>query len=162
MVNRDTEHVRNIQFDRDHQVIFYYSRDFNQAITRVDMAEGAGKWVYEDVITDFSDATKGVAYSLVVQQVKNNTILYLEIEDFNGTEGGGLACFYRIDTKKRYCMKKMENDPQYGEWVDFPYGHSEFEGDWFLYQKHANSPLILRDMACYCEKEGICPFEGMK
>ena len=162
VVNRDTEQVRNIQFDRDHQGIFYYSRDFNQAITRVDMAEGAGKWVYEDVITDFSDATKGVAYSLVVQQVKNNTILYLEIEDFNGTEGGGLACFYRIDTKKRYCMKKMENDPQYGEWVDFPYGHSEFEGDWFLYQKHANSPLILRDMACYCEKEGICPFEGMK
>jgi len=162
VVNRDTEQVRNMQFDRDHPGIFYYSRDFNQAITRVDMTEGAGKWVYEDVITDFSDATKGVAYSLVVQQVKNNTILYLEIEDFNGTEGGGLACFYRIDTKKRYCMKKMENDPQYGEWVDFPYGHSEFEDHWYLYQKHVNSPLILRDMKCCCEKEGICPFEGMK
>jgi len=162
LVNRGEEQVLNLQFDRDHPGIFYYSRDFNQAITRVDMTEGAEKWVYEDVITDFSDATKGVAYSLVVQQVKNNTILYLEIEDFNGTEGGGLACFYRIDTKNRYCMKKMENDPQYGEWVDFPYGHSEFEDHWYLYQKHTNSPLILRDMACYCEKEGVCPFEGMK
>ncbi len=159
-VNRVTEEVRDIQFDRDHPDIFYYSRDFNQAITRVDMSAGAGQRVYEDIITDFSDATKGVAYSLVVEQVKNNTILYLEIEDISG-EGGGLACFYRTDLKKRYCMKKMEKDPQYGEWVDFPYGHSEFEGDWFLYQKHANSPLILRDMKCYCEKEGICPFEGM-
>ncbi len=162
LVNRGNEEVRNIQFDRDHPGIFYYSSDFNRAITKVDMNSGRGGWVYEDVITDFSDATKGVAYSLVVEQVKNNVVMYLEIEDFGGSEGGGLACFYRIDTKKRYCMKKMENDPQYGEWVDFPYGHSEFEGKWFLYQKHANSPLILRDMDCYCEKEGVCPFEGLK
>jgi len=161
-VNRGNEEVRNIQFDRTHPGVFYYSSDFNRAITKVEMKGGRETWAYEDVITDFSDATKGVAYSLVVQQVKDNIVLYLEIEDFYGIEGGGLACFYRMDTKKRYCMKKMENDKQFGEWVDFPYDFSEFEGKWFLYQQHASSPLILRDMDCYCEKESVCPFEEVR
>lgn len=67
------------------------------------------------------------------------------------TLSGGRACFYRLDEKKKYCMKKMENDKQYGDWVVFPYGHSEYEGKWFLYQKQNSSPLILRDMDCYCE-----------
>ncbi|HQB10645.1 MAG TPA: hypothetical protein PLW37_12335, partial [bacterium] len=73
---------------------------------------------------------------------------------------GGLLCYYRIDKKKKYCMKKMDNDETYSDGTTrFPYGYAEFEGKWLLYQKRSSTPLILRDMDCYCKEEGVCPFE---
>ncbi|HRZ80353.1 MAG TPA: hypothetical protein P5044_10115, partial [bacterium] len=65
-----------------------------------------------------------------------------------------------IDKNKKYCMKKMDNDGSYSDGTTmFPYGFSEFEGKWLLYQKINSTPLILRDMDCYCKEEGVCPFE---
>jgi len=57
-------------------------------------------------------------------------------------------------------MKKMDKDEVYSDGTTkFRYGFSEFEGKWFLYQRLNSTPLVLRDMDCYCKEEGICPFE---
>ena len=152
LVNREGEAVRNISFDRNNNALFAYSSDFNRAITLVDTSGPVA--TYKDVVTDFSADNNAYPYSLVVRQMDGNVILYSEV---TGGEGdSSRACFYRIDLKKRYCMKIMEKDNVY------KYGYAEFEGKWLLYQRHASTPLVLSDMDCYCEKEGICPFEGMK
>ena len=57
-------------------------------------------------------------------------------------------------------MKKMEKDEAFSDGTTkFPYGFAEFEDKWLLYQKKGSTPLILRDMECYCKEEGVCPFE---
>ena len=85
--------------------------------------------------------------------------MYEEITT-DGAEYGGRLCYYRIDKNKKYCMKKMEKDESYSDGTTiFPYGYAEFEGRWLLYQKRNSTPLILRDMECYCKEEGVCPFE---
>ena len=54
----------------------------------------------------------------------------------------------------------MDDDKSYSDGTTiFPYGFSEFEGKWLLYQKLNSDPFILRDMECYCWEENICPFE---
>ena len=163
IVNREAEQVRNIQFDRSGASRFVYSSNWTEAIVLVDYSQGFDKMTYTDIITDFTPESASQPWALYVERLNGDVLLYREITmDNDATLSGGRACFYRLDTKQKHCMKKMENDKQYGDWVVFPYGHSEYEGDWFLYQKQNNSPLILRDMKCYCEKEGVCPFEGLK
>ena len=56
-------------------------------------------------------------------------------------------------------MKKMDKDEEFNGIPIYPYGDAEFEGKWLLYQKLNSTPLILRDMECYCKEEGVCPFE---
>ena len=86
-------------------------------------------------------------------------MLYVQVTN-DGSTSGGLLCYYRMDKKTKHCMKKMERDESYADGTTrFPYGFSEFEGKRLLYQKLNSTPLILRDMECYCEKEGVCPFE---
>jgi len=162
-VNRGTEKASEIQFDRSGAKRFAYTSDYDRAAVVVTYEGFFENMVYTDLITDFTPESASQPWALYVERLDGDILLYREITmDNNATLSGGRACFYRLDTKQKHCMKKMENDKQYGDWVVFPYGHSEYEGDWFLYQKQNNSPLILRDMKCYCEKEGICPFEGMK
>ena len=151
-VNRENEKVAEVHFDR--QVadgsVFIYTSDYSRAIVRVDTSGRAA--VYEDIITDFSPDNNTYPFSLVAERAEGNTILYHEVTGGDGSSSR--ACFYRLDTKKRHCMKIVDKDSSYN------YGYAEFEGKWFLYQRHSDTPaLILRDMDCYCEKEGICPFE---
>ena len=151
-VARDKETAYVITFDKENENVFVYSSNVNRAITRVDMRGAAP--VYEDIVIDFSSEIQAIGgYSLVPRTLRGKTLLYTEV---GGGGSTARACFYRLDTKKRYCMKMIEKDNVY------KYGYAEFEGKWLLYQRHASTPLVLRDMACYCEKEGICPFEGMK
>ncbi|HNT28612.1 MAG TPA: hypothetical protein PKH10_10610, partial [bacterium] len=91
-------------------------------------------------------------------QFKGNLILYSELflppneeirEDFK-------ACFYRLDTKKQYCPKTPAfEDGRYDM------GFNSFDGNYQLWKAPASINARFRDIACYCEKEGICPFEGM-
>ncbi len=150
-VARDNETAYVITFDKETAGVFVYSSNVNRAITRVDMRGAAP--VYEDIVTDFSPEIEAVGgYSLVPRTLRGNTLLYTEV---GGDGSTARACFYRLDTKKRYCMKMIEKDNVY------KYGYGEFEGKWLLYQRHASTPLVLSDMDCYCEKEGVCPFEGL-
>ncbi|MBO4698752.1 hypothetical protein J5690_03970 [bacterium] len=117
------------------------------------------KFAYKDLITDFTAETNIHKYSLWALQFQGNTLLFEEVTDFKGV-GGGLMCYYRFDKNKKYCMKKMEKDESYSDGTTvFPYSFGEFEGKRLLYQKRSSTPLILRDMDCYCLEEGVCPFE---
>ena len=130
----------------------------------------AGVGAYGMTLVDISGTTP--AYSLISitpsdpqtmvmgpTQFKGDLILYTEAfmppneetrEDFK-------ACFYRIDTKKQYCPTKASfKDGRYDM------GFNSFDGNYQLWKAPASINARFRDIACYCEKEGVCPFEGMK
>jgi hypothetical protein len=127
---------------------------------KIILAEKEGEtYKRTDLITDFTDATSKYAYSIIPKTLRGNVLLYEEVAVVDG-EGSGLLCYYRIDKKIKYCMKKMEKDEIAEDGtVIYPYGFAEYEGKWLLYQKRSSTPLILRDMDCYCKEEGVCPFE---
>jgi len=131
----------------------------------------AGVGEYGITLVDISDTVP--VYSLIAitpsdpqplgtypHQFKGNLILYSELfmppneetrEDFK-------ACFYRIDTKKQYCPLK----PTKQEDGRYDMGFNSFDGNYQLWKTPAGTTSRFRDIACYCEKEGVCPFEGLK
>lgn len=157
LVNREGELAAGMIFNKNDNNIFLYSSDFSRAITKVDMSKETP--VYEDIITDFSEEMKSTPYSLVPRYYDGKLIQYNELSGSDGNRA--LACFYRMDKKQRYCMKPMEHDHVLSDGtVFYKYGFSEFDGKYLLYQKQGSTGLILRDMQCYCDKEGVCPFEN--
>lgn len=98
-----------------------------------------------------SDETwRPVGYSL--SKVTEDIIFYNETMN-NGSTGDCNACFYNRKSKKTTCMKKVEGMEKYY------FGFDEWEGKWLLYQFRAVALQAVRDLDCYCEKEGVCPFE---
>ena len=158
-MNGENEKLAYLYFDKENSGRLVYSQKLN-GVFKIILAERNGdSYIKTELITDFTEATSKYAYSLVPRTLRGDLFLYEEIANVNG-EGSGLLCYYRIDKKKKYCMKKMDKDEVAEDGtVIYPYGYAEFEGKWLLYQKRSSTPLILRDMECYCEEEGVCPFE---
>jgi len=93
------------------------------------------------------------------EQFKGDLILYNDKFSPVGTSTEDYkACFYRVDTKKNYCPTKV-NKPATNR---YDMGFNSFDGNYQLWKTPAGTIAVVRDIACYCEKEGICPFEGMK
>ncbi|MBP7433400.1 hypothetical protein KA996_07650, partial [bacterium] len=155
-VNRDGEEVRGIRINQKNEKQFIYNSNISKLVY-LELKDAL--FSYKDLITDFTEATVKNKFSLAALQFKGDILLFEEITS-DGYYPGGLLCYYRIDKKKKYCMKKMDNDGSYDDGTTrFPYGFAEFENKWILYQKKGSTPLILRDMDCYCKEEGVCPFE---
>ncbi|HQB11152.1 MAG TPA: hypothetical protein PLW37_14920 [bacterium] len=155
-VNRNEEGVSIIVFNKNNPEEFIYNSN-GYGIVLAKLVQG--KLEYSDLVTDFTDETKSNAYTLSPYSFRDNIVLYAEIT-YKDSETGSRICYYNIDTKKKFCMKKMDKDETYSDGTTkFRYGFSEFEGKWFLYQRLNSTPLVLRDMDCYCKEEGICPFE---
>ena len=156
-VNREGEAVRGIRINQSNEKEFIYNSNIKKLVHLELKGEDL---IYRDLISDFTEDTAKYAFSLAALQYRGNILLFEEITSSSGSSFGGLLCYYRLDKNKKYCMKKMERDESYADGTTrFPYGFAEFEGKWILYQKKNSTPLILRDMECYCEKEGVCPFE---
>ena len=157
-INRENEKVSIIELNKEDPSEFVFNLN-GVGITRAKIENG--KIVdYQTIISDFTPETADNAYTLSPYQLRGNLLLYVEITYRDGVGSGGRLCYYRLDKNKKYCMKKMEKDETYSdETTKFPYGFSEFESKWLLYQKINSTPLILRDMECYCKEENICPFE---
>ncbi len=157
-INRENGRVSIIELNKENPLEFVFNLN-GVGITKAKIKDG--KIVdYQTIISDFTDETTQNAYTLSPYQFKGNLLLYVEITYKDGSGSGGRLCYYRIDKKKKYCMKKMEDDKTYSDGTTkFSYGFSEFEGKWLLYQKLNSDPFILRDMNCYCKEEGVCPFE---
>lgn len=155
-VNRNEEGVSIIVFNKNNPEEFIYNSN-GYGIVLAKLVQG--KLEYSDLVTDFTDETKSNAYTLSPYSFRDNIVLYAEIT-YKDSETGSRICYYNIDTKKKFCMKKMDKDETYSDGTTkFRYGFSEFEGKWFLYQRLNSTPLVLRDMDCYCKEESICPFE---
>jgi hypothetical protein len=155
--NREGEQAEYMFFDKENENRLVYFSKFDMKIV---LAEKEGDtYKRTDLITEFSEESAGKAFSILPRMFRGNVLLYIEVTT-DGSRFGGRLCYYRLDKKKSYCMKKMERDETYDDGtIRFPYGYSEFEGKWLLYQKRSSTPLILRDMECYCEEEGVCPLE---
>jgi len=159
VMNGDDERIGPLYFDKDNGEKVVFSRGYNGAYTIVLGEKDGNTYKRTDLITDFTEATAKYAYSLVPMSLQGNLLLYEEVAVVDSS-GSGLLCYYRIDKKKKYCMKKMDKDKTAEDGtVIYPYSYAEFEGKWLLYQKRSSTSLILRDMECYCKEEGICPFE---
>ena len=155
-VNRDGEKVRGIRINKNDETKFVYNSNIMKLVS-LELKDGS--FIYNDLITDFTAETEKNAYSLAALEYKDNILLFEEIVS-DSSSYGGLLCYYRTDKDKKYCMKKMEDDITFDDGTTkFPYGFAEFEGKWLLYQKKGSTPLILRDMECYCKEESVCPFE---
>jgi len=155
--NKEGEQTEYLYFDKENENRFAYYSTFERKIVLAEKEDDSYKRT--DIITEFTEASSKNAFSLLPRMFRGNILLYEEVTT-DGNEYGGLLCYYRIDKKKKYCMKKMDNDETYSDGTTrFPYGYAEFEGKWLLYQKRSSTPLILRDMECYCKEEGVCPFE---
>ena len=157
-INRENERVSIIELNKEDPSEFVFNLN-GVGITKAKIENG--KIVdYQTIISDFTPETAQNAYTLSPYQFMGNLLLYVEITYRDGVGSGGRLCYYRMDKNKKYCMKQMKDDETYSDGTTmFPYGFSEFEGKWLLYQKINSTPLILRDMDCYCKEEQVCPFE---
>ena len=157
-INRENERVSIIELNKEDPSEFVFNLN-GVGITKAKI-ENEKIVDYQTLISDFTPETADNAYTLSPYQLRGNLLLYVEITYRDGVGSGGRLCYYRLDKNKKYCMKKMDDDKSYSDGTTiFPYGFSEFEGKWLLYQKLNSDPFILRDMECYCKEENICPFE---
>jgi hypothetical protein len=152
------EELRYLVLDKENSNRAAYSSALGKIVL---MEYKNGKWNYTDIITSYSDEVKDYAIGFIINIFKGKMLLYEEafkMGQYSEISANKL-CYYNMEIKKSYCMKKMDNDKEYNGIPIYPYGDAEFEGKWLLYQKLNSTPLILRDMACYCKEEGVCPFE---
>jgi len=156
----DEDKIRYLVLDKEDSNRAVYSANQGKIVL---MEYKEGKWNYSDLITSYSDEITGKVNILgfIINMFRGNMLLYEEA--FNmGSQSQIMAnklCYYNLTSKKSYCMKKMDDDSEYNGVPIYPYGDAEFEEKWLLYQKVSSTPLILRDMECYCKEEGVCPFE---
>jgi len=91
-------------------------------------------------------------------QFKGNIVLNNEtFMPLNDVRADYKACFYRVDLKKNYCPSK----PTYQEDGRYDQGYNSFDGNYQLWKTPSGTIARFRDIQCYCEKEGLCPFEGL-
>jgi hypothetical protein len=157
-INQGEEGVRYLTLDKANSNRAVYSSTANKLVL---IEYKNGVWEYKDLITSYSEEIKDYAIGFIANMLKGDILLYEEAYQLSSSTQhyGDKLCFYNITTKKNQCMKKMDRDEEYNDIPIYPYGDAEFEGKWLLYQKLNSTPLILRDMECYCKEEGVCPFE---
>jgi hypothetical protein len=97
--------------------------------------------------------------NVIVTNFSGNYLVYQEVFSYyieikNETITDVKTCFYRLDTKKSYCAKRIsERHPYY-------HGRTDFEGKYLVINSLQGGTLILRDMECYCKLEpDSCPFD---
>ena len=155
------EELRYLVLDKENSNRAVYSSDKGKIVL---MEYKNGKWNYSDLITSYSDEITGKVNILgfIINMFRGNMLLYEEAftTGEQGVVPANKLCYYNLTLEKSYCMKKMKGDSEYNGVPIYPYGDAEFEGKWLLYQKISSTPLILRDMDCYCKEENICPFEN--
>lgn len=149
----DEEEIRAPRINEDDETEIIYESDVSGMSMKRLKIGNDGKKDYSKIldIYESSDSNwQGGAYG--IRRVNEKFIFYNEFIYYNGFEDGN-ACFYNRKTKKTTCMKKVEGMEKYY------FGFDEWEGKWLLYQFRATSTQAIRDLECYCEKEGVCPFE---
>ncbi len=150
----ESEEIRYPLINEDDETEILYESDISGVFSIKRLKIGTdGKKEYSKLITTHEstdEVWKGAGYPL--KKVTNETLYYNETLIENGGEKDGNACFHNRKTKKTVCMKKVQGMEKYY------FGYGEWEGKWMAYQFRGTSTQAVRDLDCYCEKEGVCPF----
>jgi len=162
-VNREGEQIRfPVPDTEDNRLIYFETVTQHDRLIRLDL-RGATP-VYEEL--PLQEVETGT-YMTAILGVHGNILIYgdaFTLADTSSSwESDSKLCYYRVEQKKSYCMKPIEHVFD-GEVIPIKYNFSfaEFEDKYLVWQTWEFRNLILRDMDCYCEKEGVCPFEGLK
>ncbi|HOB72520.1 MAG TPA: hypothetical protein PLW37_07490, partial [bacterium] len=151
----ESEEIRYPLINEDDETEILYESDMSGVFSIKRLKIGTeGKKEYSKLITTHEstdEVWKGSGYA--IQRVTQETVFYNELlyEENGGTRDGN-SCFYNRKTKKTVCMKKVQGMEKYY------FGYGEWEGKWMVYQFRAVALQAIRDLDCYCEKEGVCPF----
>ena len=149
----ETEEIRTPVINEDDETEVIYESDISENMSMKCLKIGAnGKKEYS-LVTDKHESADDVweGGGFGVKRVTKDFIFYNEYL-YNG-EIDGNACFHNRKTKKTTCMKKVQGMETYY------FGYDEWEGKWLLYQFRSVALQAVRDLDCYCEKEGVCPFK---
>ena len=150
----DNEEIRTPVINEDDETEIIYESDISEKMSMKRLKIGVdGKREYSQVLDKHEsadDVWEGGGFG--ISNVTKDFIFYNEFLYGNGNRDGN-ACFHNRKTKKTTCMKKVEGMEKYY------FGFDEWEGKWLLYQFRAVALQAVRDLDCYCEKEGVCPFE---
>ena len=150
----ETEEIRTPVINKDDESEIIYESDISENMSMKCLKIGAnGKKEYS-LVTDKHESADDVweGGGFGIKKVTKDSIFYNESLYGNG-ERDGNACFHNRKTKKTTCMKRVEGMEKYY------FGYDEWEGKWLLYQFRGVALQAVRDLNCYCEKEGVCPFE---
>ena len=149
----ETEEIRTPVINKDDESEIIYESDISENMSMKCLKIGAnGKKEYS-LVTDKHESADDVweGGGFGIKKVTKDSIFYNESLYGNG-ERDGNACFHNRKTKKTTCMKRVEGMEKYY------FGYDEWEGKWLLYQFRGVALQAVRDLDCYCEKEGVCPF----
>jgi len=151
----ETEEIRYPLINEDDETEVLYESDISGVFTVKKLKFGNdGKKTYSTVLTKFEstdDYWKPFGFGL--RKVAGDMIQYNEF--LMSTDGyrDSNTCFHNRKTGKSVCMKKVERMEK------FLISYTEWEGKWMAYQFFNTTTQCVRDLDCYCEKEGVCPFE---
>ena len=147
------EEIRAPIINEDDETEIIYESDISEKMSMKCLKIGAdGKKEYSLILNSYESSDnnwKGGAYG--IRRVNQKYIFYNEFMYYKGNEDGN-ACFYNRLKKKTTCMRKVEGMEKYY------FGFDDWEGKWLLYHFRSTSTQAIRDLDCYCEKEGVCPF----
>ncbi|MBR4530925.1 hypothetical protein IKO70_00775 [bacterium] len=150
----ENEEIRTPVINEDDETEIIYESDISENMSMKRLKIGAnGKKEYS-LVTDKHESADDVweGGGFGISNVTKDFVFYNEFLYGNGKRDGN-ACFYNRKTKKTTCMKRVEGMETYY------FGFDEWEGKWLLYQFRGVALQAVRDLDCYCEKEGVCPFE---
>jgi hypothetical protein len=158
-INRENESLRFpvINEDNETEIVYESRNDSDLTITKIVITE-SGKKTYSVIESTFSETDSyWIKFGYTPENYRDGFIFYTESYVTNESgDWNGNHCFYNLKKKKRTCMKKLK---------DFSFktnpnlGFGEWEGKWIVYQFLSGTVQCVRDLDCYCEKEGVCPFE---
>jgi len=151
----ESEEIRYPLINEDDETEILYESDIAGVFSIKRLKIGAnGKKEYSKLISTYQsidETWKPSGYAL--QRVTKDVIFYNELLYESGGARDGNACFYNRKTNKTACMKRVEGMEKYY------FGYAEWEGKWMVYHFRSVALQAIRDLDCYCEKEGVCPFE---
>ena len=150
----ENEEIRTPIINKDDETEIIYESDIseNMSIKRLKIGID-GKKEYSQLLDrheSTDDVWQGGGFG--IKKVTQDFVFYNESLYGNG-ERDSNACFHNRKTKKTTCMKRVEGMEKYY------FGYDDWEGKWLLYQFRGNTLQAVRDLDCYCEKEGVCPFK---
>lgn len=150
LINEDeSEEIENpvINKDNDREIIYGAGGLMKRLVVKEN-----GEKEYS-VLLDTFGTTDSVnsPYEHSIRKVTNDMIFYVEYLVVNDS-GDANGCFFNRKTNKVSCMKKVEGYDKHN------ISAQDWEGKWMFYQLYT-AWQIIRDLDCYCEKEGVCPFE---